>query len=436
MGYIQPKTDFKDGDILYGIDLNASNEVIKAGVDDNFDRIQGLEDSKQDTIDNDNKLDYSLISNTPDIPDKTSDLTNDSGFIDNTYHDSTKQDVLTAGEGIQIENNVISNTQTSAEWGNIQGAIGDQVDLIGLLEDKQDKLISGTNIKTINNQSILGSGNISVGGGSGGTSDYDELDNRPQINSVTLTGNKSLSDLGINNPTKVSDLTNDAGYITSSYHDNTKQDKIDANNKLPYSYVSGTPTIPTKISDLTNDNNTVTDVSYVHTDNNYTSAEKTKLAGIEAGAQVNVDEVLVGDVNSATEDTKLVIEETDLDFQSIDYDTIFPIGKVEIFFDSLDHSNYLGLTWEQVGAGRVPVGLDTNDTDFNTIGKTGGSKELQAHRHKTGIQASYYGNGPAGSDTCKVLLDTSNGITTSETGTGNSGNLQPYIVMAFWKRVS
>ena len=61
---------------------------------------------------------------------------------------------------------------------------------------KQDTLVSGTNIKTINNNSLLGSGNISISGG-GGITDYDQLDNRPQINSVTLTGNKSLSDLGI-----------------------------------------------------------------------------------------------------------------------------------------------------------------------------------------------------------------------------------------------
>ena len=31
---------------------------------------------------------------------------------------------------------------------------------------KQDTLVSGTNIKTINNQSLLGSGNITIGGGS------------------------------------------------------------------------------------------------------------------------------------------------------------------------------------------------------------------------------------------------------------------------------
>ena len=36
------------------------------------------------------------------------------------------------------------------------------------------------------------------GGGGGGTSDYPELTNKPQINGVTLLGNKTTSDLGIN----------------------------------------------------------------------------------------------------------------------------------------------------------------------------------------------------------------------------------------------
>lgn len=34
------------------------------------------------------------------------------------------------------------------------------------LSGKQDTLVSGTNIKTINNESILGSGNITISGGS------------------------------------------------------------------------------------------------------------------------------------------------------------------------------------------------------------------------------------------------------------------------------
>ena len=47
-------------------------------------------------------------------------------------------------------------------------------------------------------------------------------------------------------------------------------------------------TVPTATSDLTNDSNFAVDASYVHTDNNYTTTEKTKLGGIEAGAEVNV----------------------------------------------------------------------------------------------------------------------------------------------------
>ena len=48
---------------------------------------------------------------------------------------NSKQDVLTAGTGISIETDpvtgevVISNTQTSAEWGNIDGTLSDQEDL-------------------------------------------------------------------------------------------------------------------------------------------------------------------------------------------------------------------------------------------------------------------------------------------------------------------
>jgi len=55
-----------------------------------------------------------------------------------------------------------------------------------------------------------------------------------------------------------------------------------------YNDLSDTPTIPTATSDLVNDSNFVSDASYVHTDENFTSAEKTKLSGIEAGAEVNV----------------------------------------------------------------------------------------------------------------------------------------------------
>ena len=35
------------------------------------------------------------------------------------------------------------------------------------------------------------------GGGGGGTSDYEDLDNQPSINNVTLIGNKTSADLGL-----------------------------------------------------------------------------------------------------------------------------------------------------------------------------------------------------------------------------------------------
>ena len=84
---------------------------------------------------------------------------------------------------------------------------------------------------------------------------------------------------------------------------NAKQDVIDATHKLSASLISGlanvatsgsyndlsnTPTIPDSTSDLTNNSNFVSDASYVHTDNNFTSALLTKLNGIASGAEVNV----------------------------------------------------------------------------------------------------------------------------------------------------
>lgn len=52
-------------------------------------------------------------------------------------------------------------------------------------------------------------------GGSGGSNNYNDLSNQPSINNITLVGNKSLGDLGINIPTRLSDLVNDEGFIAS-----------------------------------------------------------------------------------------------------------------------------------------------------------------------------------------------------------------------------
>lgn len=48
--------------------------------------------------------------------------------------------------------------------------------------------------------------------GGSGSSDYEQLRNKPKINDVTLVGSLTLPQLGINIPAEVSDLTNDADY--------------------------------------------------------------------------------------------------------------------------------------------------------------------------------------------------------------------------------
>ena len=49
----------------------------------------------------------------------------------------------------------------------------------------------------MNNNSEWELASSNGGGGSGGTSDYTELSNKPSINGVTLSGNKTSTDLGI-----------------------------------------------------------------------------------------------------------------------------------------------------------------------------------------------------------------------------------------------
>lgn len=70
--------------------------------------------------------------------------------------------------------------------------------------DKQDELVSGTNIKTINNESILGSGNIDV------SSDVTDV----EVNGESVVGTDGVAEVIV--PTKVSDLINDIGYVTKN----------------------------------------------------------------------------------------------------------------------------------------------------------------------------------------------------------------------------
>ena len=71
-------------------------------------------------------------------------------------------------------------------------------------------------------------------GGGGGTYNYNELDNKPQINSVELSGNKSSSDLGLQSALDASQLDAVNSGITAAKVTafEGKQDAITSNSKL------------------------------------------------------------------------------------------------------------------------------------------------------------------------------------------------------------
>lgn len=68
--------------------------------------------------------------------------------------------------------------------------------------------------------------------------------------------------------------------------------------------------VPTKTSDITNDSNFAVDANYVHTDNNYTTAEKNKLNAIEANADVNVIETVKVNGTALTPDVNKAVDVT------------------------------------------------------------------------------------------------------------------------------
>ena len=101
-------------------------------------------------------------------------------FVNITPHccdvdDSDEQDFVVESVHLQTEVNFVSmmvDDELSEESGN---AIANRA-VANALKEKQDALVSGENIKTINGQSLLGKGNIEIqGGGSGGGSIDPEL---------------------------------------------------------------------------------------------------------------------------------------------------------------------------------------------------------------------------------------------------------------------
>lgn len=125
----------------------------------------------------------------------------------------------------------------------------------------------------------------------------------------------------------------------------------------------------------------------------------------------------------------------------INTDFIYPVGSIYISINSTNPSKWFGGTWVAFGSGRTLVGVDTNQTEFGTVQKTGGSKYLQEHEHvtTTGLYKYEYSYGINGQvykaqQKLQDLQVWSGGV--ANITTGNSGNLQPYITVYMWKRTA
>ena len=144
-------------------------------------------------------------------------------------------------------------------------------------------------------------------------------------------------------------------------------------------------------------------------------------------------------------------------------DIIYPVGSIYISVNNVNPGTYLtGTTWEAFGTGKTLVGVDTAQTEFNTVQKTGGEKNHQlsvselpsynlgfiacpvpgmhAQWANDGIQASSRERGS------KSNIVTNTGISvqstpqygwniTSRGSNTPHNNLQPYITCYMWKRI-
>ncbi len=164
------------------------------------------------------------------IPTKTSDLTNDSGFITNTdYASASTGGVVKVGSGLSIDANGVlsSNGLTSVDWSDVTN--------------------KPTNVSYWTNDA----GYITSAAVPTKTSDL--TNDSGFITSASV-------------PTKTSDLTNDSGFITSSVNNLANYyKKSETYTQGEVNSLINAIVIPTKTSDLTNDGSDGT-AAYLETD--------------------------------------------------------------------------------------------------------------------------------------------------------------------------
>jgi hypothetical protein len=133
----------------------------------------------------------------------------------------------------------------------------------------------------------------------------------------------------------------------------------------------------------------------------------------------------------------------------------FPVGSVFIAVVATNPATLLGYgTWAVFGAGRVLVGIDAGDPDFDTAEETGGAKTKAISAHAGTAVADHASHThTSASTTASPKLVTANASTGVSVVTGapsatlthsvtqpsahsDLNVVQPYIVCRFWKRTA
>ena len=243
-------TPFNDLDYIPALDQTTISRLnnLEVEMELKVDKVEGKGLSTEDfTTALKNKLEHinwSDIENKPDIPTKTSDLTNDSGYI------STESDpVFSASPSANITSQDITNWDNKSDFSGNYNDLTHKPNLsmvatTGDYDDLSNKPNIPTDYVSYLPQKLTedqkGQVRSNIGAGASSFSgDYNDLTNKPTI------------------PSKTSDLVNDSGFITtetepqftsSPAHGITSQDIEDWNNKSDfsgsYNDLTDKPTIP------------------------------------------------------------------------------------------------------------------------------------------------------------------------------------------------
>ena len=292
------------------------------------------------------------------------------------------------------------------------------------------------------------------------SSGYKELIQGTGVTLTELAGSITIASTG--GGVSIADVKADTDIADSltKKHANT----LDHSNSLDHTQNSDTDLNATFEAALKNtDNHTSGSTNKV-----FTATEQTKLAGIEAGAETNnISDANATDLTDGGA-TTLHSHAGGGSFQ-------FPVGAIYIEVTGVNPATTFGYgTWSAFGAGRVLVGLDSGDADFDVAEETGGAKTVQSsaqsfvgnastdivnHLHTLATGTGASGNfsqvigtvdtssGGTGATPTQTALGTRSGNPVSggvasytPTGTNTAGAatsvVQPYVVAWFWKRTA